>query len=210
MVDEDLELKDSEVTTQELAAIGLLSGRLKSIAGITGAVLAIGGIGSWVGVLTYKVDKIDENVEKISKSMGALPNKFEEIDKQERERFEQLRDATLEQFDNDNNELWSIKNAISQIRIEMRYRHGERAREISVETSMHATPVGLFPGMPPGLPPGMDVNLKTVGSSPTTPTKGRPTKAEVKTAAKTADIALMDMVESEMEEGADPLERLTF
>lgn len=160
------EERESGDITEELKAIGVLSKRVKSIASIVSAVVTIGGIGAWVGVLHYTVNEMKGDLDDVETAIKALPSKFETIDVQERKRLTELRDASVAQFNSDKDELWEIKNAVSQIRLEMRFRHGERAEPVMTTSPPTARP-----------------------------TARRPTKVEVARVAKTADAALEEMVE---------------
>jgi len=160
--------RNSGDITEEIRAIGRLSKRVKSIASIASAVITIGGIGAWVGVLQYTVNEMKRDVTANEQAIKALPPRFEAIDVQERTRLEKLRDASVAQFNSDKDALWEIKNAISQIRLEIRFRHGERATPVMVQ----AEP------LPPNTP-------------------RRPTRVEVQRAAKTSDRALVKMTTDE-------------
>jgi len=174
--------RDSGDITEELKAIGHLSKRLKTIASIVSAVVTIGGIGAWVGVLQHTVNQLKTDVADNEKAIKGLPARFEAMEKVELSRLTKLRDASIAQFNSDKDELWEIKNAVSQIRLEIRFRHGERPVPVMVS----ATP-------------------RPTKAAP----RRRPTKVEVQHVADVADEALEEMVEPD--EGVeDPLGKLTF
>lgn len=101
--------------------------------GIISALSALVGYGIWIGTIQNTIqtlkDDVDEN-EDLIKANAKMLVKAETV---ERDRFQKLLDAVQAEFRNDKDELWELKQAVALIRMEIRYRAGERAAKIVVE-----------------------------------------------------------------------------
>lgn len=148
-----------------------MSKQVKKILTWVGAIFSLAGlisVGIWIGSIQTSLSQMETDIR--DNEILAKANKayFIKIDDQERGRLNEITNSIRSQLDDGKDEKWRVKNAISGIWREIRYRHGERVEDLAYG--------GRGPAMQPEAP-------------------ARPTETEVSRIAEEADEAIEDVVQ---------------
>lgn len=169
-----------------------MSKQLKTTLTWVTTILGLAGlisIGVWVGSIQTNISQMRDDIEDNENLSKANKAYFVKIDEQERGRLNRLSDSVRIELELDKDEKWRVKNAISGIWREIRYRHGQRAEDLA------------FGGSSPTILKGEIVEDK-VGAV------RRPTEEEISKIASQADEAIEEVIEPNPE--VTELQKLMF
>jgi len=201
--------------------------------GVVAALSALVGYGIWIGTIQNSIQTLKEDVDENEDLIKANAKMLAKAETVERDRFQKLLDAVQVEFRNDKDELWELKQAVALIRMEVRYRAGERAATINMtpEAPINPEPPGLATGGGGGSGSGFGRGVgslrpvkgdmvyttdydEEVEEATPPPAKSpsrhprRPTRSEIAEVAEQADEAVEEMAEDEPR--TSPLHKLTF